>query len=215
MKQFKHLTIICLAFMYSCSTKSPIDINKEKYLIYSAVIDKCINAEHNPLIGGKKERRNFSGIDTTIIIKYNKYTDSVELALRDKAFYVLVTDSTIEDEMGMLQYSVKNNSLFFKESLNGDSSFKDFILEWIPSNTGKKKIEVEKLKSPFKYKVSNKELFGKNDYLLKSIALSEIAFDKTYTKAILYTVNAGGDLYFVEKRLGQWLVKASISLWQI
>jgi hypothetical protein len=216
MKRLKYLVIICMVSTYSCLTKQQTNIDKEKYMVYSAVIDKCINAEHNPLIGGKKERRDFTDLDTSVVVEYNKYVDSIEATLRGKSFYVLViADSSIEEKMSELQYSVKSNDLFFKEALNGDSSFKDFILEWKPSKAGNKRIEIEKLKSRFKYSVSDKRLFGKNDYLIESIALSEIAFDKTYTKAILYTVSSGGALYFVEKKSGQWFIKASISLWEI
>ncbi len=214
MKQLKYLFIILLAFTFSCVTKTQINIDEDIYIIYSKIIDDRTGLERRPWYDDPKIADKYTQADSFKL--FLKYKDSIKAYLKKKSLYVLIKDSTIDinDEMPMLKYSVNNNKLFFKEYFNGDSSFKKMILKWKPLKFTKEKIISEKLKPTFQYSVINEISKNPNDLLIRAITLSNVVFDKSQTKAILYVVDGSGILYFLEKIKSQWKIKETLVTWQ-
>lgn len=215
MNLLKYVCIIFVVCTFSCVSKNYFNNEDNRYQIYSAIIDERSHLEKTPWYEDTKIPERYSTDDSLSI--YLRYKDSMKILMKKKKFYILVNDTTIGNtvEMQELKYSINNNMLFWKEYFNGDSSFKSFILNWRPISPTRKKISLEKLTSTFQYQLSHIDPKNENDYILASLNFSDVIFDDSKTKAIVYLVDGGGTFYFLAKINSQWFIKNNIVTWTI
>ena len=67
----------------------------------------------------------------------------------------------------------------------------------------------------FQYHLSHNHPKNENDYILASLNFSDVTFDNSKTKAIVYLIDKGGIFYFLEKIDKQWFIKNIIVTWTI
>jgi len=215
MNHLKYVSIIFVVCTCSCVSKNYINNEDNRYQIYSAIIDGRSHLEKTPWYEDKEIPATYSTEDSLSI--YLRYKDSMKILMKKKKFYILINDTTIDCtvEMQELKDSVNNNKLFYKEYFNGDLSFKSFILNWRPISPTRKKISLEKLTPTFRYRLSHIHPKNENDYILASLNFSDVTFDSSKTKAIVYLIDKGGFFYFLEKINNQWFIKNSIVTWTI
>ncbi len=215
MNQLKYVCIFLVVFTFSCVSKNYFNNEDDRYQIYSAIINKRSHLEKKPWYEDTKIPDRYSKGDSRSI--YLKYKDSMKTLMKKKKFYILINDTTIDStvEMQELKDSINNNKLFFKEYFNGDSNFKSFILNWRPLNSARKKIILEKLTPTFQYHLSHNHPKNENDYILASLNFSDVTFDNSKTKAIVYLIDKGGIFYFLEKIHDLWVIKGFIETWII
>lgn len=154
-------------------------------------------------------------------IKYQVYSAVIEnyfqkSKLRVDSVFIALNDSIFDfaNEMGILIYSVQNNSTFFDEYFKADTSFKSFILGVTKVDSKVVPFLIDKLNVSHNFVVTINKRFKTPDSPYIFIHFSNVVFSKEFDKAILFVSGGGsGSWYFLKHDKNSWHVVNIITSW--
>jgi hypothetical protein len=213
MKHCKYLFLLLIVSSCKLYDKADSDVP-----IYNLLINKVSGAKNAPWLGGKyREGDIFERAGGKILNL--KIKDSIEKANYTKKFIVLVEDtcSDIKAVMDVLKYTAtKNNGSYFTNDFDGDTSFNQFIMDYKSNGIKNKVLEIKNFNTKYKFNIKKKNEVSKDETVITNITFSNIAYNKNYSKAILYaSAGSSGDLYFLTKTKNEWTIIYQIQSWVI
>lgn len=210
MKPLKYLFLILT--LNACKIN---DTSHNDYDIYNLMVNKLSGAENAPWLSGKninykrlKDRKNLK--------LYLKIMDSTEKEMLKKKLVLVLHDTCVDfkQEMNILKYGVITNKNFFIQNLDGDTSFKNLILDYKIKTLENKIIDFRNLNTKYKFIIKKEKDVDNDETIIGNIAFSNISYNKNFTQAILYaSSDSSGFLYFLTKSKNKWEIKHQIQIW--